>query len=76
MRYAIIKDDVVLNVIIWDGVTPIELPEGAEAILAPDYLGPNDKKLNGKWHREQVDGLVCLEPEIQMMAAPKAKKKK
>lgn len=30
MRYVIIRDGVVENVIIWDGVTPYTPPEGCE----------------------------------------------
>ena len=34
-NYAVVKDGVVENIIVWDGVTPFEIP-GAELIAATD----------------------------------------
>ncbi len=41
-RYAIIKDDVVINVIIWDGKSEWNSPEGTKVIQS-DSLNIGDK---------------------------------
>lgn len=78
-RYAVIKNDEIVNTIVWDGIAPISVD--SEVIEIPSHIGTGDKKINGKWHRASVteEGeptMINLEPEIQMMAAPKATKKK
>ncbi|NIF70202.1 hypothetical protein F3J16_08375 [Burkholderia sp. Ap-962] len=32
--FAIVKDGTVTNVVVWDGVTPWDVPDGCEAVLA------------------------------------------
>lgn len=81
-RYAIIKNDEILNVVLWDGVSSFNHGyEGAELVEVPSFVGNYDKKIDGKWHRKQKDEngddvWVNLEPELNIMAAPKATKKK
>lgn len=36
MRYALVKDGIVQNVILWDGAAPYTPPDGCEAVADPD----------------------------------------
>lgn len=40
MRYALIRDGEVENVILWDGVAELNLPEDVSAIDCPDEVSP------------------------------------
>ena len=40
MRYAIVSGSMVVNVVLWDGVTPWAAPEGTMAIACGDTVGP------------------------------------
>lgn len=35
-NYAVIENGVVINVILWDGETPLGLPNGQTTVLIPD----------------------------------------
>ena len=39
MRYAQIKDNLVINVIVWDGKTPYDPGEGITLVKCPDTVG-------------------------------------
>ena len=39
MRYAQIKDNLVINVIVWDGETPYDPGEGITLVKCPDKVG-------------------------------------
>lgn len=54
-RYAVIKGNVVANVILWDGKTPWDPPKGCFAIEAPRGVGPGFIK--------QADGSFVAPPE-------------
>lgn len=44
-RYAIVENGETINVILWDGMTPLTLPEGQTLVLekdAPKYNGVSD----------------------------------
>lgn len=49
MRYAIIVDGMVHNVILWDGEATYEAPDGSEFIEAPDDATPGWTYINGEW---------------------------
>lgn len=58
MRYAMVKDGFVINIIKWDGVSPYTPPEGTTLVPAT-----NDATIGGTW-----DGNVfgpAPEPEPQ-----------
>lgn len=40
MRYAIVSGSQVVNVVLWDGVTPWAAPEGTVAVSCGDTVGP------------------------------------
>ena len=40
MRYAIVSGSQVVNVILWDGVTPWVAADGCEAVACGDTVGP------------------------------------
>lgn len=56
-RYLLIKDDVVVNVTVWDGVSPWDPPEGVTLQLDPGGVGP-------RWTR-QPDGTFAPPPAPQ-----------
>lgn len=49
-RWAMIENNVVVNICLWDGlVTTWQPPAGVEMVLAPDHIGRDWKYENGKW---------------------------
>lgn len=49
-RWAMIKDGVVVNVCLWDGLlTTWQPPEGIEMQLAPDQIAIGWTYVNGEW---------------------------
>lgn len=46
-RYAIVRDGVAVNVILWEGDTPIQVD--GELIAVPDYVGPSWTLVSGAW---------------------------
>ena len=48
-RYVIVHDDVVTNVVLWDGETSYE-PDGELVALADDEpVGPGWSRVDGRW---------------------------
>ncbi len=35
-RYALVKDEVVVNLVVWDGTPPITWPDNQTEVLIPD----------------------------------------
>jgi hypothetical protein len=58
-RYAVIRDDVVENVVLWDGETKWEPPEGTELVeLGEESVGPGYTRVDDGWEapeREDED---------------------
>lgn len=53
-RYALVQDGQVLNVTLWDGVEPLELPEGQSLVACgDDPVGPG-------WAWDEEGGFVAL----------------
>ena len=51
IRYAMIKDGVVVNVSLWDGDTfKWQPPEGVLCVPAPDHVGIGWGYVNDEWH--------------------------
>lgn len=51
-RFALVResDGLVVNVCIWDGVTPWnDLPHDIEVIECPDEVGPGWSRVDGEW---------------------------
>jgi hypothetical protein len=51
-RFALVRisDGAVVNVCVWDGVTPWnDLPAGVDAAECPDEVGPGWSYIDGKW---------------------------
>lgn len=54
-RWAMIKDGVVVNVCLWDGlVSTWQPPDGVEMQLAPDHVSRDWKYENGEWLKPDV----------------------
>lgn len=49
MRYALIHDDVVENVVLWDGSSAWTVPEGLAAVPCPDAVGPGWRLEGDVW---------------------------
>jgi hypothetical protein len=47
--YLILKDNEVINAIVWDGESDWSAPEGTTAILAPDGVGIGWTKSGSNW---------------------------
>lgn len=57
MRWLVIKDGVVVNVVRWDGETPWEPPVGCTVASAPDHVGVG-------WL--VVDGQIVPPPALEL----------
>ena len=47
--YLIIKDDQVINTVLWDGVSEWTPPESTTAELAPAHVGIGWTRVDGNW---------------------------
>ncbi len=47
--YLIIKDEQVVNTVLWDGVSDWTPPEGTTAELAPAHVGIGWTRADGEW---------------------------
>lgn len=47
--YLVIKDDQVVNVVLWDGVSDWVAPDNATVELAPEGVGIGWIRVNGNW---------------------------
>jgi hypothetical protein len=47
--YLIIKDEQVINTVLWDGVSDWTPPEGTTAELAPAHVGIGWTRVAGEW---------------------------
>lgn len=80
-RFLVIKNDEIVNTIVWDGITPISID--GEIVEAQPSLGTGDKKINNKWHRKNIDDqgneewveIVVPTEVLEIKSAPKKKKK-
>ena len=55
MRYAIIKNNEVINVIIWDGKTKFEYPFDYDEMIQSNELQIGMKLINGVWELPILD---------------------
>jgi hypothetical protein len=53
MKYAVIKNGVVINIIEWDGETPYQYPEEGVELIQSDTAGIGDKYINGEFVKEE-----------------------
>ena len=54
MKYAIIKNNEVINVIIWDGITKFEYPFDYDEMIQSDELQIGMQLINGVWTVKDV----------------------
>ena len=47
--YLVIKDNEVINAVVWDGVSDWTPPEGATVELAPAHVGIGWTRVAGEW---------------------------
>ena len=47
--YLIIKDNAVINTVVWDGESDWTAPEGTSVELAPDHVGVGWTRADGEW---------------------------
>ena len=55
MRYAIIKNNEVINVIIWDGKTKFEYPFDYDEIIQSNELQIGMKLIDGNWIMQNIE---------------------
>ena len=54
MKYAIIHNDEVINVINWDGITPFQYPFEHDSMIQSDELQIGMKLIDGVWKIEDA----------------------
>jgi hypothetical protein len=54
MKYAIIHNDEVINVINWDGITPFHYPFEYDSMVQSDELQIGMKLIDGVWKFEDA----------------------
>jgi hypothetical protein len=47
--YLVIKDEQVVNTVLWDGVSDWTSPEGTTVEIAPDHVGIGWTRVGGEW---------------------------
>ena len=47
--YLIVKDNTVINTVLWDGVSDWTPPEGTTVELAPAHVGIGWTRVDGEW---------------------------
>ena len=47
--YLIIKDNTVINTVLWDGESDWTAPEGTTAVIAPEGVGIGWTRVDGEW---------------------------
>jgi hypothetical protein len=47
--YLVIKDNTVINTVVWDGVSDWTPPEGTTVELAPAHVGIGWTRVDGEW---------------------------
>ena len=55
MRYAIIKNNEVINVIIWDGKTKFEYPFDYDEMMQSNELQIGMKLIDGNWIMQNIE---------------------
>ena len=55
MKYAIIHNDEVINVINWDGITPFQYPFEHDSMVQSNELQIGMKLIDGVWKFEEVE---------------------
>lgn len=49
MSHLIVKGAVAINAVVWDGVAPIEIPDGCAIVEQPANVGIGWRLVNGAW---------------------------
>ena len=55
MKYAIIKNNEVINVIIWDGKTKFEYPFDYDEMIQSNELQIGMKLIDGNWIMQNIE---------------------
>ena len=55
MHWAVIKDNVVINVILWDGVSSWTPPENCEVVPLPPETGIGYRYINGQFFDPEAE---------------------
>ena len=58
MKYAIINNDEVINVINWDGITPFHYPFEHDLMIQSDELQIGMKLIDGVWKVEEAENII------------------
>lgn len=67
-RWAMLKDNVVENICLWDGsLSSWQPPEGIVMVKAPDYLGIGWIYSNGAWEPPKLPDINTIDGEIEQV---------
>lgn len=70
MRYALVKEGLVESIILWDGETKYEIPQGYSAYEVPENISPGWTVENGEWTEPPMR---IVEPPAELVAVENAK---
>ncbi len=71
--YLIVKDEQVINAVVWDGVSDWTPPEGTTVELAPAGVGIGWTRVDGNWVAPEPPALPEPEPEDPNKVSARAK---
>ena len=71
--YLIIKDEQVINTVLWDGVADWTPPEGTTVELAPAHVGIGWTRVGGEWIAPEPPAPPEPEPEDPNKISARAK---
>lgn len=60
--YLVIKDNTVINTVVWDGESDWTAPEGTTAVIAPAGVGVGWTKSGSNWIAPEPPALPTPEP--------------
>ena len=71
--YLVIKDNTVINTILWDGESDWTAPEGTTTMVAPAGVGLGHTKSGSNWIAPEPPALPGPEPEDPNKISARAK---
>ncbi len=60
--YLVIKDNTVINTVVWDGESDWNAPEGTTVLVAPAGVGIGWTKSGSNWIAPEPPALITAEP--------------
>ena len=71
--YLVIKDNTVINTVLWDGESDWTAPEGTTTVVAPAGVGFGWTKSGSNWIAPEPPALITANPEDPNKVSARAK---